>query len=398
MDFSELIADLLHETKELNHTQYFSAVERMYAEQDLAAVQDFTSYSQRERFRRELAALQQAGLRKRLKIELNRSRGDFTARKFSDGKVDQIYSASDATIRESYFNQKGGRVYRRKIKYAFVSSSAVKSNQTLRYDADHLPHCLNCGAQLTAQGDKFHCTYCGSWYEAEAYKYLLTRFYMESAFKGFRYAWLVLVPIFIVAILPAAGLLDRQQGEALVNGFSVAASLVLTLLFFGALAVSLARLFKDRRYLRSIRRHDPYFSQEIFRNRVTDLLAMHPELLLSGARAGKPGQGVICRSVQEQRISNYERQGAWEFVELEGKADALFLDGSGHRVRLRHRMAKFHLRLGRIYGTLTPVHYSPDQFTCQNCGSHEIIEHAGTQVCSYCHTERREETIDWVLA
>ena len=173
-------------TIELNHVQYFPVVERMYAQNSVEEMKAYASFSQVARFRKELETLDRFGLHKNIDIQLERSQGsqseEFSARKFSDGKVDLIYSVSGASIKETYLTQKNKKRHRRKIKYASVISSAIKSNKTLRYDAQNPPHCMNCGAQLEARGDKYHCNYCGTWYDAEAYKYLLTRFFIQRIF------------------------------------------------------------------------------------------------------------------------------------------------------------------------------------------------------------------------
>ncbi|MDD7543261.1 MAG: hypothetical protein PUJ57_02395 [Peptoniphilaceae bacterium] len=389
--------DILNSTKELNHVQYFSVVERMYNQNSVEEMKNYAGFSQVERFRKELETLGRFGLHKHLDITLDRSDGeDFAASKYSDGKVDLIYSVSNTSINETYLNQENRKRHRRKIKHAFVISTAIKSNKTLRYDAENPPHCMNCGAPMEAQGDKYHCDYCDTWYVAEAYKYLLTRFFIDPVFKHRRYVFLFFLFLFILGVIPQSGLVDTKQWEKISIVMTMGVSVILVALFFVALGIGLYKLFKEKILLRKIRHHDPHFSKESFTSRANDLLGMHPEIILKENDNGK--QGVICRSIQELQLTNYERKGNWEFVEFTGKADVLYLDGSEQTVRLKDQMDKFALRLGRIYGTLTPVHYAPDQFTCQNCGSHEIVEHEGVQVCSYCQTERPLETIDWVIA
>lgn len=385
-------------TREFDHLQYIPVIQRMYDTNSLEEIKQYAGFSQHERFRQELATLSSFGLHKQLEVKIERSQGEpSAARKFSDGKVDTIFSVSNAKIKETYRDSHKKKRYRRKIRNAFVESTVVKSNKALSYDDQNPPHCMNCGATLEAEGENFSCPYCGSHYQAEAYKYLLTRFFIEKVFKGIRYFWLLMLVLSIPAILTASKVITEEQWQHYELYFVYLIGTPLVALFFYGLFKGFKDFFRHRSVQRKVRLQDPNFSAEIFTLRLNDLLSRYPEILLSDEEVQKGHRGLICRSVQYLQFSGYERSNHLEIIECRGQVDALCLQGNPQHVRLKDKHKKFTLRLARVYGTLTPVHYSPDQFTCKNCGSHQMTEQEGMQVCSYCHAEIPMESLDWVL-
>jgi Zn finger protein HypA/HybF involved in hydrogenase expression len=384
-------------TKEFDHLQFIPVIQRMYDTGSVEEIKEYAGHSQVERFRKELATLREFGLHKELEISVDKSREDqSSARKHSDGKVDTIFSVSSAKINETYRDDHNKKRYRRKIKNAFIISNVAKSNKNLPYDKNNPPHCLNCGALLEADGENYHCPYCQSEYRTEAYKYMLTRFFIEPVFRDLRFLWLILIPAMVLGILQGIGVTSEQQAESLNLVFSMIMGTLLTVLLFYALGRGLRDFLRDRAVKRTIRTHDRDFSEEVFTQRLNNLLAMNPELLLPD-KESENERGVICRSVQQLQFNSYERQNDLEIVECSGIADALFLKSDSDRVQLKDKQQKFTLSLARVYGALTPVHYIPDQFTCPHCGSHQVTEHAGVQVCSHCHAKLPMESIDWVL-
>lgn len=376
-------------SSEFNHLQFFPVIQRMYANNSVDEIKEYIGYSQLERFRKEITTLQAFGLHKQLDISLDQSQEAGSARKFSDGKVDTIVSVRSAKIDEIYRDSRNRKRYRRKVKNAFIFSHAIKSNKDLPYDENNPPHCLNCGAPLKAEAENYHCPYCQSEYRAEAYKYMLTRFYIKPVFRNFRYLWFIFIPAFVLGLLQVAGLCNEQQAESANYVFSLVMGTVLTLLLFYALAKGLRDFWRDRSVKRKIRAHDHDFSEEVFTQRLNDLLAIHPELLNA--------ENVICRCVHDLQLRSYERQNDLEIVECHGLADSLFLKNNSKRVKLKDKQQGFTLRLARVYGALTPVHYFPDQFTCPNCGNHQLIQQADIQVCSHCKSKLSQENFDWIL-
>ncbi len=389
-------------TREINDEQYIKAIQRMYDTNSVEGMKDYAGFLQMESFRKEIETLNAFGLQKRFDViwenpEQTQEQTQASAMKISDGKVDMILAVSGAKIKETYVNKKGRKRYRRKIKHAFIQTYYVKSNRALSYDVHHPPRCINCGAEMETQGEDYHCHYCGSHYKAEALKYLLMRFFIKNSFQGIWFLWVILAPAIILAILLQTQIINQQEWEILTQYVGLFIGVFATGLILLALGIGLKRFIKHYRARKKILSHDMHFSAEIFTSRVSDLLRTHPEILLEDQKHSNKHRGVICRSVQKLEIRDYHHQGDLEILDCVGQVDALFLYGSEKRVRLRDKSKKVTLRLARTYGTLTPVHYMPDQFTCRNCGSHEMVEHEGVQVCSYCQTERPMESIDWVL-
>lgn len=381
-------------THEFDHLQFLPVLERMYRTNRIDEIKNYASFSQVDRFRKELETLEAFGIHKELDICLDPSQDSKTAaRKLTDGKVDIILSVSNAKIQETYRDGQNRKRHQRKIRHAFIESTVFRTNQTLAYDPHHPPRCLNCGGQMEAESENYFCPYCQSHYHAEAYEYKLARFFIEAAFHNFHYALFFFIPIFLMAILQVKGILSEWQ----IGLFSYLGGILLAILFFLALIKGLMAILRHQGVLHKIRRHDPHFSGEIFTTRLIDSLARHPEILLAGKNRQAEMSGVICHNVTGLQFERYERKGSLEIVECRGKVDALYLEGSPGRVRLRERRKKITLRMARNYGTLTPVHYLPDQFTCPHCGSHQVSDYEGGLVCRFCQTEIPVERIDWVL-
>lgn len=381
-------------TQEFDHLQFLPVLERMYRTNRVDEIKNYASFSQVDRFRKELETLEAFGLHKQLDIRLDQSQEEKTAaRKLSDGKVDTIICVSKAKIQETYRDGQNKKCYRRKIRHAFIESTVFRTNQTLFYDGHHPPHCLNCGGQMEAESENYFCPYCQSRYQAEAYEYKMARFFIEGAFHHFQYALLFLLPIFVIAFFQAKGIIGERQIER----FSYAGGLLISFLLCFALVKGLLILFRHQTVLHKIKSHDPHFSGEIFTMHLIDLFTIHPEILISTNESNKGSCGIICRNVRHLQFRRYERKNDQEIVECIGKVDALYLNGNPGHVHLRDKETKITIHLARRYGTLTPVHYLPDQFTCPNCGSHQISDHDGIQVCQFCRTELPMDTIDWVL-
>lgn len=381
-------------TQEFDHLQYIPVIQRMYERNSVDEIKKYASFSQVERFRKELEILSTFGLHKQLEISLDQSsEGKTAARKISDGKVDIILSVSNAKTQETYLDAHHKKRYRWKNKHAFVQSIVCKSNQPLAYGAQNPPSCLNCGAQLSANSENYFCPYCHSHYQAEAYAYRMTRFIIEGAFHDLRYFWMALIPPFILAVLQVRGLLSEQELERVTYG----AGTLLAFLVFFALIYGIRTWIQHQRVLKKIKNHDPHFSGEIFTSRLLDALSSHPEYLIPKESHEKAQCGVICQNVTRLQFIRYQRQKDLEIVDCRGKVAALYLKGSPQHVHIRAKRKNVTFRMARAYGSLTPVYYMPDQFTCPNCGSHQLTGHEGRPVCTYCYTELPLEKIDWVL-
>ncbi len=384
--------------REFDHLQYIPILQRMYEANSVEEMKKYASFSQTERFRRELETLQAFGLHKQMDIQPDRSQEEQTAaRKYSDGKVNAIFSVSKAKVKESYRDAQNKKCYRRKIKNAFIESTVIKSNQNLSYSEKNPPHCMNCGASMQVEGENYLCPFCRTRYRAEAYRYVMTKFFIEQPLRNLRFICFILVPALILAILQVSGTISQQQWQSASLYISTVVAIFVTALFFFALAKGLRDFFAHQGVKKKIRSHDPNFSEEVFTLRLNNLLAMQPEILCPSQEDDRGATGVICRNVLRLNFCSYEQQGDLEVIECCGKLDALFLKGRPGHVELKDRHKKVSLRLARTYGTLTPVLYLPDQFTCRNCGSHQMTEQAGMQVCRFCHTSIPMEDLDWIL-
>jgi Zn finger protein HypA/HybF involved in hydrogenase expression len=386
-------------TREFDHLQYIPLLQRMYDNNSVEEIKDHATSSQVRRFRKEMETLSAFGLHKELEIVPDSTKDEKTAaRKFSDGKVDAIFSVSNAKIKEIYRDSNNKKRYRRKIKNAFIESTAVKTNKNLSYNEENPPHCINCGGEMEIESENYFCPYCRTHYKAEAYKYLISRFFIEEVFHNFRYLWIFFGPVIVLGILQAAGFLDEKQGESIILILATPLAILLTFLFFYSLIKGLRNFFRHKAIIRKIRKFDPNFSEEITRLRLNDLLSMHPESLITEEKEAGETSGIICRNVVHMEFRSYQRQDDLEIIKCFVKADALFLKGQANRVRLKDKYKKFTVYLKRTFGTFTPLHYLPDQYTCHKCGSHQMTEDEGMQVCSFCHTKQPMESIDRVLA
>lgn len=385
-------------TKEFDHLDYLPAIQRMYDANDIEEMKEFATFSQLERFKKEIETLNEFGLHKKLDVKIKESEdGRTAARKYSDGKVDLIFSVSSAKISETYKTASNKKRYRRKINNAFIESTVVKSNKKLTYDEKNPPHCMNCGSPMQEEAENYYCPFCRTKYAAESYKYHLGRFFVEGALRDLRFIWIIIIPAAVLSILQLKGFITESEGETITIIISFILAVALTVLFFYSLAKGIKGYMNHKKVQKKIRQNDPNFSSEIFTLRLNDILTTHPEVLISEKEEKDKTLGIICRNLMQLQFQNYTKVDDQEIVECSCKVDALYLRGDPGRVRLEDKTKKIKIRVKRAFGTLTPVHYAPDQFTCKSCGSHQEVEHDGMQVCSYCRTKIPMENIDWVL-
>ena len=399
-------------TYEFNHLQYIPVIKRMYETGSIDEIKAYAGFSQIERFQHELETLQRFGLHKELDIRLPAGQKHESGLKSTDGKAEVIISASNAKVKETYRDERNRKCYQRTIHNAFVESFAYRTDKVLiggqSGEQTASPRCLNCGARLDAEGENYFCPYCRTRYQAEAYHYLLTRFFIEGALRNMRYVFLVLLIPLAIAISQVKGLITQAQVNSISTFFGVVFSIVIIL----AMLRSFGAYFRHSTVIQKIRQHDPRFSVEIFTMRLIDLLTGQPETALAawgvlhsagnGSDHGSGGAGecpigVIFKNVQHLTFRTYRHDGDLEIVECVGKVDALFLSRAGKRVHIEEKRKKMSVCLARRYGTVTPLHYMPDQFTCANCGAHQVVEQAGDQICRFCHTRIPMVNLDWVL-
>lgn len=379
-------------TKKLNHLPYLSAIKRMYQTKCIDEMKDYASFSQLERFRKELETLNRFGLHKELDIRIPSQQKE-SGQKISDGKVDVIFSAYNAKIKETYRNAQNKNCYQRKIRNAFIETIMCRTHQKVSYNKEKIPHCLNCGGVMEAEGEDYYCPYCHSHYQAEAYHYLITRFFIESVFHHLHYVLFILIFPFTLAILLNKGIISQESTEII----SSVVGVCLSIFFLLAIAKGIKIYLRHQSVLQKVRSHDPHFSGEIFTMRLIDLLMQYPETLLMKAPAENQKQGVICHNFQHLQFCSYKRQDDLEIITCLGRVDALYLSGNSAKVHLQEKQEKMAISMARKYGTLTPIHYLPDQFTCPQCGEHQMSEHDGAKVCCYCQAKIPAETIDWIL-
>lgn len=384
-------------TKELDHLIYIPVIKRMYKTNSIEEIKAYAGFSQIQRFKNEIDTLQRFGLHKELEVKLPSSKEEPSGLKCTDGKADVIYSASNASIKETYRDEKNRKCFRRKIRHAFVESIVYKSNQTGTDDRKEPPLCFNCAAQLEVEGENYFCPSCRTSYQAEAYRYLLTRFFIEGAFSKLYYVLFVLVPAFILAMLQAKGKISQAQTEII----SSIVGVVFSFLIIFALIRSLILYFAHREVVNNIKQHDPHFSIEIFTMRLIDLLTQQPEILLlinsSGKSFDKNQTGVICKNFRHLEFRTYRRENDLEIIGCSGKVDAIFLNRIDRHVHIKEKHEKATIYLARKHGVLTPIHYVPDQFTCPNCSGHQTFCQVGNQVCNFCHSSIPISDIDWML-
>lgn len=377
-----------------DHLRFIPVIKRMYLSNSVDEIKNYASFSQVERFRKELETLKEFGLHKDLDIDITSDRyNGATSLKMSDGKADVIFSVSNAIIKETYIDNRNIKRYKRKIKNAFINTTAYRNNQAMANDVNPPHNCLNCGAPLKAESENYFCPYCHSEYKAETYEYLFTRFFIEGALRDLHYTLFIFIPILILAILQASNIISEHQ----MGIFSIALGTIFALIVIFAIAMGIGAFLRHQSILKKIRKHDPNFSREIFTMRLMDLVTEQPERLLSSKKNEEEAKGVICNNIQPIQLLNYERKDDFEIVTCKGDLDALYLTGNQKKVKIKEKRKKFKMSMARKYGTLTQSHYIPDQFTCPNCGGHQISKTDGVQVCDYCQSKIAMEEIDWVL-
>lgn len=370
----------------------FEKIEKMYKDNDINAVTDICTSTQLEIFRNEINLLKELGLKKEFNIshDLN-ERGNISTASSSkeDGKVDRHIVVSSGKITE-IIRQGNKKVYKNKIKNALITMFLIKSNKVFSYDKDAYNPCRNCGSELRRIGTGFKCEYCETEYKSEATKLMISRFQYKSAFRGISNFFVGFLILFVIVALYQSGIFIEEIPDSVLLKIYLALGAILTFLFFVLFFISLYKILKSKFTELRIRKKDKNFSNDIFMQHVTDLIQMNREHLHSEKKIIRGVDGYMY--IEKYRVHNGK-----EYVTVKCMFNTLNFMPKGSTIKVKEGREKYEFDIYRDVDTVSKVYYEPDQFTCINCGSHQIIKYKKIQKCSYCNTEIDMSKIDWVL-
>lgn len=367
-------------------------IEKMYKDNDINAVTDICTSTQLEIFRNEINLLKDLGLKKEFNIshDLTES-GDLDTASLSraDGKVDRHIVVSSGKITE-IIRQGKKKVYKNKIKNGFISMFLIKSNKVFSYEKGAYNLCRNCGSELKTIGTGFKCEYCGTEYKSEATKLMISRFQYENAFRGVSNFFVGFLILFVIVALYQSGIFIEEIPDSVLLNISMILGTILTVLFFVLFFISLYKILKSKFTELKIKKKDINFSNDIFMQHVTDLIQMNRERV--------HGEKKIIRGVDGYMyIENYRVLNGKEYVTVKCMFNTLNFKTKGSKIKVEEKREKYEFDIYRDIYTVSKVYYEPDQFTCINCGSHQLIKYRKIQKCSYCKNEIDMSKIDWVL-
>ncbi|HHX67197.1 MAG TPA: hypothetical protein GX708_03960 [Gallicola sp.] len=382
---------------DFNEEILYNQIADMYRRRSTEPIASFCTALQLEAFQKEIDVLNKYNLYKDLQFDLKRNDDQSPSTAINqkyDGKVMTNFIVTGGKTKETYRNDRQRKKYQRKIKNAFLTANVLKSNLLVAYSATGEVHCNNCGAPMEHLGDQFHCAYCGSTYATEAVRYLLSRFQIDDAMKGVSKIWYVLGPMIVLVLLQQFGIINPNLFMKLQFYFSIVVAVILTVLFFGALGYGIYQQLKNYLVRSKLQAKDPNFSKELLQQRIIDILQLDPQIL---QEHGKFKGNILCRNIPMLIFKKYHLDDQNEEIELVCKVNGLYIQGSPDRPKLKDKQKKYRIVLYRRANVITKVHYEPDQYTCNNCGSHEVIKSSDEQICSYCGTRQAMDAIDWVL-
>lgn len=377
---------------ELDQSVILKKIEKMYHANDINDVTDLCTNTQLEIFKNEINLLKDLGLRKEISItpDLN-EKGDISSanKLMKDGKVDRHLVVSSGKIIENIF-QNNKRVYRKKTKNAFINMFLIKSNVVFSDKEDAQNYCRNCGSKLKKIGTGFKCYYCETEYKGETTKWMLSRFYYNNAFRGISNFFVMLLIVFLLVALYQSGIFVQNVPDFVFVRIYLAIATVLTVLFFVLSFYSLHIIIKSKIAEMKIKKKDKIFSKDIFMQHILDLLQMDKNIINEEKKIIRAVDGYMY-------IENYRVVSDKEFVTVKCMLNTLNFKRNGSTIKIKEQREKHEFDIYRNIEVLSKIYYEPDQFTCVNCGSHQLIKYKKVQKCSYCKNEIDMSKIDWVL-
>ncbi len=283
--------------------------------------------------------------------------------------------------------------------------------------------CPHCGAPSTLGELEAGCKYCGTKFlMSELYPKVMNFFISENVDKTKndaknkrelkKYLTVSIIPMVVFGII--SNLFAHQSQSMIFNiiwgiiGGILAGGMIGGLIFgFKKLFETLALMGNSLRgggkiastlyYANKIKKNDPEFSSEYFRDKITSLFRMAvyskdaSELACCKCRCPEKGADIIEAQLYNFSITDCAIKDMVCDVEVILYLDCLhYING-----KIKSKTDKFRMRVRKHLKNLTELGFSFAAVSCPSCGS--SFDARNVKACPYCNNEYLHEEHDWVI-
>ena len=275
--------------------------------------------------------------------------------------------------------------------------------------------CPHCGAPSTLGELESGCKYCGTGFlMSELYPKVVNFFISEeynrdkNAAKNKRVLAIFITVSIILTMIYV--LFTGQNSSAIekITGGIVAGGIV-GIALFGAKKLFEVIFFMGKNmrggggtgstlfYANKIKRHDPEFSIEYFRDKITSLFRMAvyskdaTELACCKCQCPEKAADIIEAQLFNFNINSCKIKDMVCDVEV-----TLFLDCLHYRKgKIQSKTDKYRMRIRKHIKAPTELGFSFSAVSCPSCGG--SFDARNVKACPYCNTEYLHEEHDWVI-
>ena len=382
--------------------QMIQNVTRIYESFNLKTIQSTTTEMMFYMCECTCKILQRVGVKKLVQVELDpqKEAGNTCQLIVEDGKNDGTLDIVHCRYSEIYKNSATGEVlYQRSCPNAHIVFSAIKSNQA---DLKAPKFCTQCGAPMEVQGDFFHCSYCGTHYQTDAFLWTVSGMQVVNTKKqeaqGAVMMWSVMG---LLALSIIAMFAQNTKLNLVVYG--------LDLCMLAGVGAYIWQVNQKLQGLRACKAYDPLFSRDTFQRRVEylyqlyhlakdlDVSKIEPFMDAECYQAFLAGHtydafyhldhGFLKLEMPAFKVENTKQ---WATCVLTVEEMTV-----NEKRKLRKKKKKVRLVLVRDEHCKTARHAMADQLICENC--HAGINLAVDGKCKYCGTKIEMIKHDWCI-
>lgn len=317
----------------------------------------------------------------------------------NDGKNDFTLSTMQGEYTEKFYDADTMKVIFSRTRKTDYTIDFLKSNDNL---ADTPHNCINCGCELTLNGNILDCDSCGTHYQAENYKWNISDIQVGTNESN---PWVKPVLFAGLGVLIASALSMLIQ------------STVFTSILIAIDVVGLLLALKYLTYvkggidtIKAMEQKDPNASRMTFYKRVNYLvrtLEMAKDFNIKDARPFMTEDAynelkqtneiddyyVVDMDIKKMYPSNYRIENNKQFVDVELTIDRLMINP---KKKIKQKTVKSKHTLCKHINAKTISHSCAQAVICPNCNaSINLIK--DTQ-CPYCDTPIDVSMSDWIIS
>lgn len=316
-----------------------------------------------------------------------------------DGKNDFTLSTMKGDYCETYYDADSNRKIYERTRKTDYTIDFLKSNNEL---ADTPHNCINCGAELTLNGNMLDCPSCGTHYQVENYKWNISNIQVGSDSAN---------PWVMPVLFAGLGVLIASAISMLVKSAVFTAILIVIDLIGIFLAVTYVNYVKKGiDVIKEMEKYDENASRLVFFKRVNYLVRCLDSAKDFNIREAKPvltrelyaelkennktdDNYVLDLDISKIYPSNFRIEGNRQCVDVELTIDRLVMNP---KKKIKNKTSKEKYTLSKHVNAKTNSYTQAQAVICPNCNA--SINLITDTKCKYCDTEVDASLSDWVIS